>query len=294
MLSIIIPYFNNREQLDRLLKSIPESKKIEAVIINDHSTLEPSDYVMSRKNVVYLDNEINNKGAGSARNVGLAVSSNDYILFADSDDYFVKGAFELIFDDYIEKKKFDIAFFYPTSTNSHGGVGTRHLAYTFLLDETQDRLKYDFHVPWSKLYRKKFLMDNCIKFDDVIASNDVMFSLRSACLTDSIIVSNEEIYCVTETAGSLTKSNNNKNVFDSRIKVLFDYNKYILDNKIKTNQKSFLKYIIFSLRNFGFFNSLNLLKRVLKEKNKIFPSCSELIIYFRKIRYFKRSQNQDR
>ena len=64
--SLIIPHHGDDRLLDRLLKSIPDRDDLETIVIRDDKA----------------------KGAGWARNKGLEHAVGEYVLFADSDDYF--------------------------------------------------------------------------------------------------------------------------------------------------------------------------------------------------------------
>ena len=88
-LSIIIPVYNTADYLKECLNSvisIPIPNK-EIIIINDGSTDNSltiiNEYVGENIIVVTTSNE----GLSAARNCGLNISSGEYILFIDSDDY---------------------------------------------------------------------------------------------------------------------------------------------------------------------------------------------------------------
>ena len=93
--SIIIPVYNTSKYLDRCLDSIFNQyyKNYEVIIINDGST-DDSDIIIknkikTKKNVLYISKD--NGGLSSARNAGVNVSSGEYLLFLDSDDYYCDG-----------------------------------------------------------------------------------------------------------------------------------------------------------------------------------------------------------
>ncbi|WP_133150257.1 glycosyltransferase family 2 protein, partial [Vibrio breoganii] len=149
--------------------------------------------------VVFLENSTRKKGAGSCRNIALEQAKGDWILFADSDDVFIEDAFNII-DSYLlmaEDTSLDIVYFSPKSKNQNGASSLRHLRYSNLVNDYiesgNDAIRYQFYVPWSKLIRAHLIKSNNIKFDEVIASNDVMFSAlvghfakKIECTTDSI------------------------------------------------------------------------------------------------------------
>lgn len=225
-LSIVIPYHNNYDQLVILLESIPQEPWIEVLVVDDHSKVPLSK--LDHCNVKVIHQASNKRWAGAARNTGLKEAIGDYVLFADSDDYFVEGAFDIIRglcgND-------DLVFFRPTSVMEDGTRSDRHVSYAELIESyctngSKDIL-YKFHVPWSKLYRRQYLVDNRIFFDEVVASNDVNFSLKSSLLSGSFKVTNDIIYCVVESCSSLTKNKSEK-VIDSRFDALSRYNDFLI------------------------------------------------------------------
>ena len=231
LLSIIIPYYDCRDGLVRLLESIKGSQ-VEIIIINDSS--EDLDFVFSLfpfKNINLCSNE-NKRYAGSARNKGLSVSKGKWVIFADPDDFFEDGAFEVISEYY--ESGFDIIFFDPVSVKSSGEASKRTQRYSELLrvfeiDQYLTRLK--FYPPWSKLYKKSFIVDNFIRFDEVIASNDVIFSLLSGLNADKVFVDLRTIYCVVDREGSLTK-NKSYDVVKSRAQIVLKYNEILKINNL--------------------------------------------------------------
>src|SRR5699024_10534236 len=100
-LTIIIPHYNSPVLLERLLKTIPQTKEIQVIVIDDNSDeIYKEKYLEIKKehniNIEYLCNYSNKKGAGSCRNIGLERVLGEWVLFADADDYFTEDFFEVI------------------------------------------------------------------------------------------------------------------------------------------------------------------------------------------------------
>ncbi|MCF2901343.1 glycosyltransferase family 2 protein [Pseudoalteromonas sp. MEBiC 03607] len=268
-LSIIIPHFNSVDLLSRLLSSIPNDRGYQIIVVDDNS----ADFEMVKEIVSNYDsaelyiNSSNNKGAGAARNIGLKKAKGDYILFADADDLFVDGAFEIV-EQYF-KSTFDIVFFSPTSENLNTGlVGGRHLRYSKLIDEYVDNdneiIRYKFIVPWSKLYSRFFLEKHKIAFDEVIASNDLFFSIKSGCYANAIKVTNSTIYSVSESSSSMTKNKSLDN-FNVRFNTVLKCNNFLKSQPGNSYQISFKIFLIRSLK-FGPLKFFSVLLTVIKEK----------------------------
>lgn len=240
-LSIIIPHYNSITTLKKLLISIPIKRNVEVIVIDDRSTedIEEFNHLSSCnkfKHVTFLENRTLSKGAGVCRNIGLSKSVGNWILFADADDFFVERFYGKISKYF--NSRYDVVFFKPTSIEiDTGHKSDRHLNYEKLLlnysrtksIEDETLLRYQFYVPWSKLIHRDILMNNGISFDDVIASNDVMFSTKLGHYMDEFKVSHDVIYCVTRGLGTLT-TNINIDVFDSRTKVHIKYCEFLKNN----------------------------------------------------------------
>jgi len=247
-LSIIIPHYNSVTTLIKLLNSIPVKKNIEVIVIDDRSNndlekLEELYSCESFKHVKFLENNSIKKGAGVCRNIGLNNSSGEWVLFADADDYFV-GDFYGKVSKYFSSN-YDVVFFRPTSIElDTDEESDRHTIYENLLlnfsnmnnVENETRLRYQFYVPWSKLIKKSVLIKNDILFDEVIASNDVMFSTQLGYYMNEFEISQDVIYCVTRGTNTLT-TNINLDVFESRLKVHIRYCEFLKQNLEKKEYK---------------------------------------------------------
>lgn len=228
LLTVIIPHYNSPSSLERLLSSIPRVDSCQVIVIDDHSSIDLTDVRRAFNWVEFLTQDVGKKWAGAARNKGLSHAWGKYVLFADADDYFVPEAFSTI-NPYLSGEH-DVVYFSPTSTYDDGTPSTRHYKYNDLvikyLENSDDTIRYEYFVPWSKLFKLSFIKERNILFDEVVASNDVMFSLLTGFYGDNFKVSNETIYCVVESHNSLTKVISEQ-VVDSRFKVLCRYNDFV-------------------------------------------------------------------
>lgn len=227
-ISIIIPHFNTPDLLSRLLSSIPESSLIQIIVVDDNSTMHLKELDLLKENntrVEFYRNETGKNSAGTCRNIGLDHAEGEWLLFADSDDFFIEGWLEKI-RPYLDTD-LQIVFFRPTSIELDTGcIGSRHLMYSEKVDayllaashENELRLRYDFSVPWSKLIRRSFVEEHGIRFEPLRVSNDEWFSLLCGHYVQRFACSGETIYCVTTHSGSLTTLPSKTN-YDIRQKV---------------------------------------------------------------------------
>lgn len=215
-LSIIIPYYNTMELIDTLIQSIPRKEEIQIIIVDDKSDEVNSQYVKKivekeqcNRNIHYLYND-KIKSAGTCRNIGMEFAQGEWYLFADSDDYFVEGFYSKV-ENWLESE-YDVVYFSPTSWDLvEEKVSVRHKRYEkFVREYTQHgtnknliRLKSSFVVPWSKLIRSELVESHSITFEEIRASNDVMFSIKVAFASERIASTEDIIYCVTKGDSSL-------------------------------------------------------------------------------------------
>ena len=90
--SVIIPYYNGSKWIDRALISVFDQtiKADEVIVVNDGSTIEEQSAIdaLSKQYPFTLIHK-ENGGQGSARNVGVAASTANYISFLDQDDFYL-------------------------------------------------------------------------------------------------------------------------------------------------------------------------------------------------------------
>ena len=89
-LSIIIPAYNAKDSLKRLLDGLISQRynngqTAEIIVINDGSTDGTAELLASYGNSIRAINQ-ENKGVSAARNLGLEISTGKYISFVDADD----------------------------------------------------------------------------------------------------------------------------------------------------------------------------------------------------------------
>lgn len=227
LFSIIIPHYNSTPSLKLLLSSIPNDGSIQLIVIDDKSTEDLTEVrkLVLARNGIFLNNTSSVKGAGTCRNLGLAQATGKWLVFADADDYFLDGAFKTM-QQYTESDA-EIIYFSPTSR--HAGTGLtakRHTIYARLIfyytntpSETNEMLlRCKFMVPWSKMIKNTLVKENNILFDEVPASNDVMFSLKTAYYAKKVFASPAQIYCVTSARNTLTSQKNEQNYW-ARVEV---------------------------------------------------------------------------
>ena len=196
--SIIIPHKNIPALLQRCLDSIPRREDVQIIVVDDNSDTDKVDFANFPGlndpfvEVIFGKNENGRKGAGYARNLGLECAKGKWLLFADADDYFLSEAFAY-FDEYVASE-YDIIYWNRNNFDT----------YFSLLDE--DILRYQYYAPWSKMIRRSLVEKNCIRFEEVIASNDIMFSVKIGFYANRIVADNRKLYFHVFRKGSLVNT----------------------------------------------------------------------------------------
>ena len=272
--SIIIPHKNSIKSLLRLCDSIPDSDSIQVIIIDDKSDIEVVKQIQDIKlnnNVEFVFCNISN-GAGGARNLGVQEAKGKWILFADADDFFTTNLQNLLWKNLDSDA--DLIYFNTDSRDKSGKQTYRHLRYSKLVDdflndnEKENALRYYFTPPWGKMIKRDLIINNKIEFDEIAASNDVMFSLKIAFLAKKIKAYKDTLYVITLSKGSITNIIS-KVYFNSKFKTALNANKFLCSIGMRRYQQSILYFLGKSYK-FGFQYVIYVIFMLIKNQSNIF------------------------
>lgn len=191
-ISIIMPLYNAEKYLPEALDSVLKQtyRDFELICIDDCSTDQTgeilSDFQGQDKRVKILLNE-RRLGAGRSRNRGLERAEGKYVLFLDGDDVFEEELLERAYA-VLEESEADVVIFeyirvpseeiYIKKTKEH----TKRFieSYCCVPFSVGDFSPRDFpnrsDSPCDKMYRRNFLLENQLEFQDLPAFNDVYFA----------------------------------------------------------------------------------------------------------------------
>lgn len=190
-LSVIIPVYNVEAQLAVCLDSIVNQsfKNVEIIVIDDASSDSSPEiiqqYASKYKNLkaIFLQE---NMGVGYVRNYGIEISAGKYIGFLDSDDWIDLEYYHKLLE-VIEKDKSQIAI--CGIKTEYNNVKSCELRYKYnfqncitnsmaikLLTKSQGYDCYITPIANNKIYDKKFLLENNIKFNYNRSFQDDYFS----------------------------------------------------------------------------------------------------------------------
>lgn len=231
--TIIIPFRDCTETLRIACDSIPVREDIQVIVVDNAQNPIGAGVIADFKNpqIEYLTSSPT-KGAGCARNVGLEKAEGKFLLFLDADDYFTPNAFEL-FDAELETDC-DIVYFNATSVYlKSGALGNRHngidgMIKKSLAEGNEDVLRYHFVNPVCKMVSRELVEKHDILFQEVPASNDLMFSVKSGHFAHKVKAVDKVVYVITvgEEGSSLTKTKSLRNE-EARFHVMVDWYKFL-------------------------------------------------------------------
>jgi len=189
--SVIIPVYNVEKYIDRCLKSIISQNydDLEIIVIDNGSTDSSGSicdtYASEYSNIsVY---HIENHGVSAARNFGLAKAQGEFICFVDADDYLVGNLFSNM-ENQLDSELDLLVFSYYNSLEKNLSETTRS-AKILPIEGKKDRNQFIalftglflsdmMYTVWNKIYRREFLEEHRIMFEQYELGEDVRFNLN--------------------------------------------------------------------------------------------------------------------
>lgn len=273
--SVIIPYRDTYNLLIKAVDSIPDREDIQIIIVDNNVVPLESDAVPRKRyaHVLFLTSDPK-AGAGHARNVGIDSATGRFILFLDADDYFVPDAFNH-FDRYIEKG-FEIVFFSADSIKLTDGLPSkRHLMLDSLVKEyvnsgKEEPLRYLFENPYCKLYSLSFLREHNLRFEEVVCSNDTLFSIMSGHLATRIYAEDYPVYVITESSSGNSLTSRSKTKDFVRFTVSIRRNQYLQSVGKIQYARRLMPSLIKSFLYYGIYEGIRYLKYAKQSKANLF------------------------
>jgi len=205
--SVVIPVYNAENYIEKCLDSVLSQtlSDIEIICVDDGSTDSSADilrrYQRRNGHIIILNQQ--NRYVGAARNAGIAAAKGAYIHFLDADDWIEQSTYEVLVRE-IESSQAEVcvcfheAFHEAADSESQEKLGR---VPRFLVKDAYrissnlfKHPSYFLHntvVPWNKIYQRNFLVDNHIRFQNLISAEDRAFYIQTLLCAKKITVINE-------------------------------------------------------------------------------------------------------
>lgn len=228
-ISVIIPIYNTKvDILKRCIDSINFNDiKFEIILIDDGSKEEKSNEYkrINIKNLSYYKQK--NKGVSSARNLGMRKAKGDYLLFVDSDDILYANCIEIE----LLNLDYDVLVYNSLFLKNDKKYEKKEInapeGEISIIDVLLDYIKNGaMHSPCYKLYKKSFLVNNYIFFqENMIQSEDAIFNL-------DVLENNPKIYYVNKILyGYFFDYQTSSSRWEKQTKLMFDNLEYYYQRK---------------------------------------------------------------
>lgn len=199
MLSIIIPAHNAAATIEKTIHSIIRNEPEAEIIVVENGSTDNTTKIIEGINYDKLTLVHSRKGVSAARNTGIAASAGEWISFVDADDEWLGvrnvrlEADITCFDYYKDEKLIEL--------NYHGEPIVQ-----WALVKPSLRM-----TVWSKIFRKSFLLENEIAFNEQLwVGEDSEFLLRTLQKSNSVKAEKTAIYRYCSAAPSVMRSYNEK------------------------------------------------------------------------------------
>lgn len=221
--SIIVPIYNSEKYLSKCLDSLVNQtlSDIEIILIDDCSTDKSREIINLYKykynnkiKTIYLEQ---NKGQGYARNIAVQNAVGEYILFVDSDDYIDLEACKILYEK-AELNEFDIVCF-DIIEIINNEFKEKKLNYDCSIEGNIDINKRKVLLNsqgyfTTRMYRRKLIVDNNIKFPIGIHYEDSVFNTLSLLYANSIAKIDSSLYFYLIRENSSSNSYNKERLYD--------------------------------------------------------------------------------
>ena len=199
--SVIMPVYNAEDFLEQGLDTLINQtlRNIEIICVDDGSTdssLEILNRYAAKDSRVRVFTQ-QNKFAGAARNLGLANARGEYVIFLDSDDFFARSLCE---DTYFMGRTHnaDVVIFgakhYNNTTGKYSEAKWRLNNYLApekqpfsYLDCPDELYRITTPVPWTKTFRRQFVLDAGLQFQAIHNANDLFFVYSGLAMAKRIV-----------------------------------------------------------------------------------------------------------
>lgn len=211
-ISIVIPVYNDEMNLYSCIDSLlcQTYKDFEIVLVNDGS-VDKSDsickqYKEKNDNIKLIN--IEHKGLGVARNIGIEHCDGDYITFVDSDDYVDSKYLEIMYNNIVNNNcdlcicDFKRVFNHKHKKNNYTNrirILSSEEMYKLFFRVSQ---KKDYYGVWGKLIKKEVISN--IRFVENKINGDIPFVYEVISNVNKVVFIDDVLYYYYHNRKSIT------------------------------------------------------------------------------------------
>lgn len=222
--SVILPVYNVEKYLPAALDSLinQDLRNIEIICVDDCSTDSSWSILQeySKKDSRIKVYQQPKGGAGAARNYGMKTAKGEYLLFLDSDDLFKENLCNEVYYQCIRKNA-DVCLFAAQRMDMQT-MKKEPMGWVFRAAEVpksnlfsgSDVADNIFQLasgcPWSKMFRREFVIEKGLEFQNLPNANDAYFVRMGMALADRITSMNKVYVTYRYNEGNNIQSNKSK------------------------------------------------------------------------------------
>lgn len=237
-ISIIVPIYNTESYLNKCIDSLVKQtyQNLEIILVDDGSPdLCPQiceEWVQKDKRIKVIHKV--NGGLSDARNAGLDISTGDFIMFVDSDDFI---DINIIMDLYLLQCKTDADIVcggvYRYKDGQIYGIYNETIKCEMVVFTGVEQLKnmlnsYTDCSVWGKLYKRSIIENN--RFIKGRYNEDIIFLFPVYANCNKVVYTNKRYYYYRDTAGSITHKLSDKTMH--ALQNMLEMEKLTIENKI--------------------------------------------------------------
>lgn len=243
--SVIVPVWRGAIKfLPKLLDSIPQKVGIEIIVVDNSKEPVSREEIQSDREITFL-HSAPERHAGGSRNVGMDAAQGKWLLFADADDFYTDDAFDVYYS--MLNTEAEIVYtgmggiYEDTGEPSNRGDRYAKAVHDYLSGNLSEmNLRSHFSSPCCKMVSHELVNRHHLRYDEVVASNDMYFSLLSGYYAKTITAVDKITYIATVNRGSLTRRRD-LSVSMSRFKVLLRFNAFLREHGLSDYQSSVMQ-----------------------------------------------------
>jgi len=222
-ISFIIPVYNVEQYLQDCLTSVVAQTYFdyEVICVNDGSTdgsLAILEEYQKKYNKIKIISQ-QNKGLSGSRNVGIQAAKGDYLFLLDSDDWIEPNTLEILAQKQCGE---DLVCFNGRrlfedgrTEEPDGGIEEPLLTgWEYYNEYALVSRKFHFVCTVLRLYRREYLLQNNLFFEEGIYHEDNLFTPLACYYAKTVRVISDCLYIYRIREGSITQSPNVQRLYD--------------------------------------------------------------------------------